>query len=366
MSRFAESLQVLADAGNFRSIPAESDAAVTDLSGNDYLGIGTDTELRERFWRETDARDLPLTSSASRLLAARQSEYTRFERVLGDLYGRPALLFNSGYHANSGIIPALTAPGSSMIIADKLSHASIIDGIRLSGVPYERFRHNDMAHLRRLIARHKGDFERIIVVTESVFSMDGDSAPLEELVDIKRATPGMMLYVDEAHAVGVCGPDGLGLTARMADIDITIGTLGKACASQGAFAVTSPTIRDWLINRARSFIFSTAIPPLNCAWSRFVFERIPAMNTERARLRSLAEILHSKLAPHAPTPIPVSHIQPLIVGSATRALELSGQLMTAGFKVLPIRTPTVPPGTERLRFSLSLDIEPQRLMQLPL
>lgn len=358
MNFYESTLDQLRHEANFRVIPPDSAGEATvDLSGNDYLAIAADAAMKNDFINSLGAEIPPLSASASRLLAAGQKEFEALEHTLADLYGAPALLFNSGYHANSGAIAAL-AKGRTLIVADKLVHASIIDGMMLSKAQFERFRHNDTTHLRKILDKRASEFDRVLIVCESVYSMDGDTAPLDEIIEAK--TPNSLLYVDEAHAFGVCGRDGLGLTADRPEVDITVGTLGKAAGSVGAFAICRRIeLRDYLINTARSLIFSTAIPPLNCAWSRYVVERIPSMDDRRKRLRELSCTLADILG----TPQP-SHIQPLIVGSSAAAIAMSDRLRRNGFKVLPIRTPTVPPGTERLRFSLSADLTPEQLKPL--
>ncbi len=358
MSYYTDKLQQLGQSHNLRAIPADSTGwQVVDLSGNDYLGIAADSQLQADFVNSMQGRLPSFGASASRLLAAGQKEFDALEALLAELYGAPVLLFNSGYHANSGAIAAL-ARERTLIVADKLVHASIIDGMRLSGAPFERFRHNDVEHLRKILDRKAKDFDRVLIVCESVYSMDGDIAPLEAIAEAK--TPNSLLYVDEAHAFGVMGKCGLGLTCDMPGVDITVGTLGKAAASVGAFIVCRPEgLREYLLNTARSFIFSTALPPVNCAWSRFVIERITGMDSRRRHLRELAQKLGRTLGIESPT-----HIQPYIVGSSARALALSARLLAGGYKVLPIRTPTVPPGTERLRFSLSAAIEASQLDDL--
>lgn len=353
--------------GNFRIIPTEDSGEVTDLSANDYLGIASDKSFRQEFLKRAIKEDIPLTSSASRLLSGHQREYHALESRLSELYGgREVLLLNSGYHANTGIIPAL-AEGKTLIVADRLSHASIIDGIVLSRVSFERYRHNDYEHLRNILERKAREFERIIIVTESVFSMDGDRSDINELVRVKREFPGVMLYVDEAHAFGVEGPEGLGLvnaSPGSEEVDVIIGTFGKAAASEGAFAAVSPGFRDIIVNRARSLIFSTALAPINVAWTHAVVNRMIGMDTERRHLRYLADMLCKIISSVTGVEGISSHIQPLIVGDATRAVAFSRRLNEEGFKVLPIRKPTVPQGTERLRFSLSAAIKEKELERL--
>lgn len=350
--------------GRFRTLPPDrSGKEVIDLASNDYMGLGAKSEsFLEEFH---DLYGYPsMTSSASRLLSLRQKDYERLEERLGRMYGRETLLFNSGYHANVGIVSALNIPGT-LFLADKLVHASMIDGLTMRRADYERWRHNDTAHLRRLIEKNLKDYDRIVVMAEAVYSMDGDMAPLQEFSDIKLEYPEVMLYIDEAHSFGVFGPEGRGLCVAEGveeEVDIIMGTLGKACASSGAFAAVSADMKDYLINSARSFIFSTAIPPACAAWSDFMISKLEKMDAERqrladmsARFRGFVERITGKENPSR------SQIVPLVVGDARRAVELSRKLESKGILALPIRKPTVPEGTERLRFSLSAALTDEEL-----
>ena len=349
-------LRRLSSEGNLRSIPADRmNSGMIDFSSNDYLGLATRNDLRQQFMQSETAVNALFTSSASRLLAATQLYYDQIETTLSTLYQRHALIFNSGYHANSGLIPAITDK-DTLIIADHLVHASIIDGIMLSKCNWARFRHNDINHLERILSTRRPDGENTLVIIESIYSMDGDTAPIEDLIEFKKRHPLITLYIDEAHALGVCGNQGLGLAASSScpeAWDVIIGTLGKAAASMGAFAIMSDRMRQVAVNRCRSLIFSTSLPPLNVAWSTLMINTITLMDSERAHLYELSQHLADGLSrltnrQHSP-----SHIQPLLIGDSHRAVELSHLLENDGLKVLPIRTPTVPPGTERLRISLS-------------
>lgn len=338
--------------GNLRVLPQDrrGSDSLTDFSSNDYLGLSSRPELQQEFLagHAHDSQWL-LGSGASRLLSASQNPYTSLENNIAGHYGhgREALIFNSGYHANTGVIAALCGCGAT-VVADKLAHASIIDGIRLAGKPFERFRHNDMEHLKRILAKISALGETPMIVAESVYSMDGDSPDIDALVALKKRY-NALLYLDEAHAIGVCGPGGLGLGYEHGeDIDITIGTFGKALASAGAYVVCSPTVRQWLVNSARSLIFSTALPPLTAMWNDFIFSHMLIMDSERQYLAQLGRRLADGLGNNV-----ASHIQPFMVGDAAKAVKLSQKLAQQGLIVLPIRRPTVPPGTERLRISLS-------------
>ena len=172
-----------------------------NLSSNDYLGLASRQDLRNEFIGQLQENDLLFSSSSSRLLTGNFPIYTELEELIADRFGREAaLLFNSGYHANTGVLPALTDK-QSLILADKLVHASIIDGILLSGTPYQRYRHNDYGHLKQLLTKYAHEYEQVIIVTESIFSMDGDVADLRSLVSLKKTYPNIWLYVDEAHAI---------------------------------------------------------------------------------------------------------------------------------------------------------------------
>ena len=276
------------------------------------------------------------------------------------------LLFNSGYHANIGILPAV-ANKQTLIVADKLVHASIIDGIRLSDAPFVRYRHNDYAHLHEILQKQHLNYERIIVVTESLFSMDGDFADLPQLVAFKRQFGNVMLYVDEAHGIGVYGEQGLGVAEQMnclPYIDFLVGTFGKALASMGAYVVCDQVIKDYLINTMRPLIFSTALPPFNVAWTEFLFEKRPHFQAKRQHLMQLSARLRQVVAEQLNMPmLSESHIVPLILGDNQRTVQTAQCLQQQGYYCLPIRPPTVPVGTSRIRLSLTADITHDELEQ---
>lgn len=358
MKDYGEILSGYEQEGRLRRLPAQDAASeVIDLSTNDYLGLAADPAFSEAFLRESDERRF--SSSASRLLASVQSPYASLEAYLSELYGKSTLLFNSGYHANTGAVSALSIPGTIML-CDKLVHASIIDGLTLSRNPYYRFRHNDVASLRKLLEKHHGDYERMIVVVESIYSMDGDIAPLREIVQLKRDFPTMLLYVDEAHALGVSGERGLGVAEELGlldDVDILVGTFGKALASSGAFVATTPVIREFLLNSARSFIFSTALAPVNVAFTHFMLRKMVDMQSARKHLLDISKRFAGGIADiTGEASLSESQIVPLMAGSNAKAVGWSQELRRQGVLALPIRRPTVAAGTERIRFSLNASL----------
>ena len=247
----------------------------------------------------------------------------------------------------------------TLILADKWVHASIIDGILLSGAPFQRYRHNDYEQLERLLRKNATDYETIIIVTESLFSMDGDVADLRRLIALKRAYPHILLYVDEAHAIGVRGKRGLGIaeeSGTLRDIDLLVGTFGKALASMGAFVVCNRFLHDVLVNRMRPLIFSTALPPLQVAWTSHIFRLLPRMEDRRTRLKKLSALVAQALQGQGGE-VSSSHIIPYIVHDSEACLRLADSLQRKGFYCLAIRPPTVPQGTSRLRLSLTADME---------
>lgn len=367
MNEIKTRLDALRNNGNLRTIRTDlSGKGLIDLSSNDYLGLAQMPSMVKRFLQNNSGHTTSMTSSASRLLAINQQSYINLEQFLGNLYGRSALLFNSGYHANSGIIPALCTK-QTLILCDKLVHASIIDGIILSRAKFVRYRHNDIDQLYNLVKSHREHYSDILIITESIFSMDGDICDLPKLVEIKKECPEVRLYVDEAHGFGVFGSKGLGLCEYyniINDIDIIIGTLGKAGASIGAFAITNAETKEYLINSARSFIFSTMLPPINCEWSQFMVRQIIDMAKEREHLKNISKQLNDFILSAGYASHSQSQIIPLIVGNAHTAVNISTHLLNMGYIALPIRTPTVPAGTERIRFSLNAGISSTVIMEL--
>lgn len=360
-----EYLAALAASSNLRTLPMlhhdgkwmEADGRrMLNLSSNDYLGLAADVNLRKDFLEQLTPETFLPTSSSARLLTGNFEVYDELETLLANVYGtESALVFNSGYHANTGILPAVCNE-QTLILADKLVHASLIDGIRLSAAKCIRFQHNDYAQLKRLLEKYHSDYKQIIIATESIFSMDGDMADLCRLVDFKKQYDHVRLYVDEAHGVGVRGKNGLGLAEELnciADIDFLVGTFGKALASVGAFVVCRKVVRDYLINRMRTFIFTTALPPVCIAWTLFVMKHLSGFSDRRLHLEQISKQVREAVFKKGITCTSASHIVPLLAGESALAMEQAGQLQRKGFYCLPVRPPTVPQGTSRIRFSLT-------------
>jgi len=325
---------------------------LVNLCSNDYLGLAADPRLRRAAAEAAEAEGAG--SGASRLVAGDLPIHGRLERALAAFEGtEAALLFNSGYHANAGVPPALVGREDALF-SDQLNHASILDGALLSRAELVRYRHADAGDLEAKLARSTA--RRKLVVTDAVFSMDGDAAPLRELADACQRH-GAMLYVDEAHATGVLGPGGAGLAEALgvADrVDVRMGTMGKALGSFGAWIGGERRLVDWLVNRARPFVFTTALPPAACGATLEALRIVREEPARRARVHALAARAKAGLARLGfELPGVVAPILPVVLGTEERAVAASRALRERGFFVRAIRPPTVPRGTSRLRVTLT-------------
>ena len=325
-----------------------------NLSSNDYLGIGHDKALVRDFIDSSRSEsDFYFSSSSSRLLTGSYMCFEEFEQYIGSLYNKKALYFNSGFDANSGVLQALGS-ADTLILADKKSHASIIDGMALSSGKTLRFKHNDVEHLKALIERYKDEYESIIIVTEALFSMDGDIAPLEKIAALKDVYDNIYIYVDEAHSFFVYG-QGLGLCYEkkvLSKIDFVLVTLGKGFGSAGAVLMCSDVCKDYLINTMRPFIFTTALPPVNILYSLFILKKSDIFAKRRDRLAQISTYIRSVIHSKGLNCPSNSHIIPIILGSNDNAIKAASLFEEHGFLAMPVRHPTVPVGQARLRLSL--------------
>ena len=323
-----------------------------NLSSNNYLGFADNKKITEEFLNYAQDK-YSFGSASARLLTGTLPVYKELEDLISNMFNKEkALLFNSGYHANVGINSSIADKGD-VIFSDKLNHASIIDGMQLSKGKFFRYPHNNMEALEKLLIRERKNFNNAIIVSESVFSMDGDIADIQKLVSLKEKY-NCLLILDEAHAFGVFGRNGLGVTEtlNLTDrVDLIIGTFGKAIGSMGAFATGNHILIDYLINKARSFIFSTALPPINIAFSKWIIEnKLPYTYEKRSNMLKLGQKAGSQ-----------SHIIPIIIGSNKDTIDTCEILFHNGYFTLPIRPPTVPEGTSRLRLSLTTEINEKEL-----
>ena len=361
MNRITEELEKLKQNNQFRTIPnieSKSDGRIIiegkeyiNFASNDYLGISTKKFLRDEFL----SQNVSLLSSASaRLLTGSSLEYKQLEKTVADIFNKEsALVFNTGYQANLGVISALTGKDDA-VFSDKLNHASIIDGMKLSGGDFFRYRHLDYDNLEKLLKEKRNKYKRAIIVSESIFSMDGDIADIDKLIKLKNQYD-CLLMIDEAHAFCAQGETLAGISYKK-DVDIITATFGKAVGSFGAFCVSSKNIIDFLINKARSFIFSTSIPPINIAWSNWLLtEKYDYIIAQKQKLKNISDSAHEILKEYNINTISNSHIIPILIGDNEKTIEVSEKLKSLGYYIPAIRPPTVPSGTSRLRISLTSD-----------
>lgn len=337
--------------------------SLTELSGvnlcsNDYLGLSRHAKLREAVAQAV--QEAPrVGATGSRLLSGHSAEWEELEREFAHFAGtEAALYFGSGYAANLGLLTALLGK-SDLVFSDALNHASLIDGIRLSGAQKVIYGHLDLNALEAALRQHVHVRGRKVIVTESVFSMDGDWAPIGKLLSLAERY-GAGLIVDEAHATGVHGPSGRGLVAATQAQDrvwAVVHTCGKALASVGALVCGSELLREHLVNHARTLIFSTAQPPYVARQIQAALRLALAMESERAALLERARRFAAGLrADGWDTAGSTTQIVPIIIGDNAEALDASERLQREGFATRAIRPPTVPEGTARLRLSLTCDI----------
>ncbi len=326
-----------------------------DLGSNDYLGLSADPRMKQAIREGLDSSSRP-ASSGSRLLSGHDEVWTAVENDFARWVGAEAgLYFTSGYAANIGLLSSILRPEDA-VFSDSANHASLIDGIRLAKCKRVIFPHLDLNALEaELRWTHSGSGVRFIVV-ESIFSMDGDRAPLQDLATL-AARYDAELIVDEAHATGVCGPQGRGRVAEAGlagRVFATVHTCGKALAAAGAFVCGSEPLRRFLINRARTFIFNTALPPYFAAQVAAGMRLAKTAETERTQVADLSVFLRNELQGNGfDTAGSESHIVPIVLGSNETALAFASQLQARGYGIRAIRPPTVPPGTARLRVSLT-------------
>lgn len=364
-----QKLADLSASGNYRSLRLThilssktisiDENSYLNLSTNDYLAL-SDANVQKEFVKGLNfSSEFILSNPSSRLMCGNSVDYTILEDKLARLFNKEAaLVLSSGFMVNSGVLPAITTK-KDLIIADKKVHASIIEGLKLSEAQYTRFKHNSVDHLKSILEKYSSSVSEIWVVVESIYSMDGDIAPLEEICELKKQY-NFKLYVDEAHAFGVRGEKGCGMLEELGLSDkaeIIVATLGKAAASCGGFLVCSSLYREFLVNKMRTLIFSTALAPINLKWSSYVVDIIEKSTEKRAHIECLRKIACEVLNKQFD-----SHIIPIKVGCNFKTLELVEKLKAEGYLTTAIRYPTVAKGDELIRVSLNASMTEQEIV----
>jgi 8-amino-7-oxononanoate synthase len=350
--RMAQRLDALRAKSQLRTLDTP---AGINLNSNDYLGLAADPRLKQAVL-DAVAQTTTVGSTGSRLLSGNAREWEEAESEFADFAGtEAALYFGSGYAANVGLLTSILKPGDT-VFSDARNHASLIDGIRLSGAAKVIYPHCDLSFLEDALRAHAGDSGSRLIVTETVFSMEGDIARIADLLRLARMY-GAALVLDEAHATGVLGPQGRGIAAQHArelEILAIVHTCGKALASAGAFVCGGNTLKEYLLNCARTFVFSTAMPPYFARQIQAALALARGEDAARAHLREIATLLREELSARGfDCGTSATHIVPVMLRSNEMALHVASELRRSGFAVRAIRPPTVPAGSARVRFSLT-------------
>lgn len=348
--------------GNFRELKhSQTFCKFIDINGklllnlgsNDYLGIATNKALRDEFLEISKNKDYFFGSGASRLVYTSNFEFDKLENYFEERFcGKKATIFNTGYCANLSCISALSS-SNTLFLCDKFIHASMIDALKISKANFKRYEHNDYEMLVKLIDKNYLKYEEIIILSEALFSMDGDSADLFKLCEIKKEYKKVKLYIDEAHSFFAQNEFGNAYSLDLyKDIDFLLFTFGKAVGSSGAVILSNKFYKDVFVNLARSLIFSTAIPSICVAWTNFVLSKDFSKNRENLKQNIAYLGLND------------THIQPFFTYKNDKTLELSKKLSQNGYFIPAIRPPSVPLNTSRLRISLRADIQKNELKRL--
>ncbi len=356
-------LDALSRRGRLRALET---ARGIDFTSNDYLGLATSRELSDAI-EAAIACGVPVGAGGSRLLRGNHTEHETLEREAAEFFGgETALFFGGGFIANTALLSTLPSRGD-LIVYDELIHASAHDGMRLSKADAAAVRHNDAQSCEDAIAawRASGGTGQPWIVVESLYSMDGDRAPITELADIADRHDAMLI-IDEAHATGVFGPDGRGLAADLEGREnvITLHTCGKALGAMGALVIGPRTMRDFLVNRGRAFIYATAPSPLMAAAVRAALDICKRQPERRERLHGLVAFAARELSAKTRFQPSGSQIQPLIIGSDAAAVSLATAMKKRGYDIRAIRPPTVPEGTSRLRLTITLNVDEGQIARL--
>ncbi|HET8871871.1 MAG TPA: 8-amino-7-oxononanoate synthase [Aquabacterium sp.] len=348
----------LASQGLRRQLPPPSDRWLADFSSNDYLGLSRHPDVLAAAHRAIDEHGLGATGS--RLLSGNLALYEAFEaRIAQDKQAESALILGSGYQTNATVLAALMNPkvlgDDPLVFTDRLNHASLHHAFKVAGIRQIRFRHADLDHVRELLDKHANSSQPKFIVAETVFGMDGDVIDVSALMQLAREHQAFV-YLDEAHATGVMGVQGYGLTANPGcHADLAMGTFSKALGGSGAYVACSQAVKEYLLNTCTGFIYSTALSPVVVAAMHKAWELLPALEAERQRLMQTADGLRARLqlmgfdTGHSST-----HILPIILGDEARTLHARDKLQQAGINVSAVRPPTVPPHTARLRLALNI------------
>lgn len=350
--KIKEELLKLKKENNFRVLIEKNNKKI-NFSSNDYLGIAENKKLLEEFYLKYKPK---LSSSSSRLISGSYKEVIELEKRAEEIYKKPCIVFNSGFDANSSIIETFYGE-NSLIITDRLNHASIYDGIVNSKAKFVRYKHLDMNNLEEILKKYSEKFFDILVIAETIYSMNGDITPLNKIVELKKKY-NFSLMIDEAHSYGVFGY-GMAYNLNLVkDIDFLVIPLGKDGGSVGAFVFCDEIMKEYIINKNRKFIFTTALPPINNMWNLFILNKMKNeyFNEKRKKLFERINFALKKLKEYGIETNSTTHIISIVIGDNRKIIKIEKNLKEKGYFVYGVKEPTVPKNSARFRISLNSEM----------
>ena len=355
----AQELEGLKKQSNYRELKVAGDSYILDFSSNDYLNLDSDKNFKKKFTDSLDLDNISFGSCGSRLLGGNHREIRDFEDEIDEVFKKKSLVFGSGYDANTTVIETFYSKGD-IIFTDRYNHASIYDGLINSGVKIVRYKHLDYIDLEKKLEKYRNTCKRSLIITESIYSMDGDIVDLDRVVSLKNRYDSQ-LYLDEAHSYGILGYGQAYTRSLVKDIDFIMLGLGKGGSSNGGILVLDDVARSYIINRGRKFIYTTAPSPIQTSWNRYVFKNMPSLKYKREKLNLLKELFYKKLKEKNIETISTEQIISIVIGDNKRCIGLSQTLRKEGYLVYPIKEPTVPKGTARIRLTLTADMGVEKI-----
>ncbi|MGL5655852.1 MAG: aminotransferase class I/II-fold pyridoxal phosphate-dependent enzyme [Fusobacteriaceae bacterium] len=359
IERFAKELDEIRKEKRFREVKV-IDKNLINLSSNDYIFIGSDAKVREDFYKEYGGLNLPFSSSSSRLISGTFKGIEELELELYKIYGKESLVFNSGFDANSCFIETVCSK-DTLIITDRLNHASIYKGILDSKIKFVTYEHLNMEHLKKLLIKYSEKYSEILVITETIYSMDGDYCNLKKLIELKKKYK-FNLMIDEAHSYGVYGYGMVYAHKLLEEVDHIVIPLGKGGGSIGAYILTDKITRDYLINKGKKFIYTTALPPINIAWNLFILKNMNKFSDNIKKLHRLKYFTLKNLREKGIKTSSKTHIISIVIPEIEKLEKIVEEAKAKGFFIYPVKEPTVPKGTSRIRIGLNSSIEKSEIL----
>lgn len=359
IKRFEKELDEIRKEKRFRELKV-IDGKLINLSSNDYICVGSDIKIREDFYKEYGGVALPFSSSSSRLISGTFKEIEELELELYKIYGKESLVFNSGFDANSCFIETICSK-DTLILTDRLNHASIYKGIIDSKTRFVTYEHLNMDHLEKLLIKYSEKYDEILVITETIYSMDGDYCNLKRLVELKKKY-GFSIMIDEAHSYGVYGYGMVYGHKLLEEIEHIVIPLGKGGGSLGAYLLTNKVTKDYLINKGKKFIYTTALPPINIAWNLFVLKNMNKFKDNIKRLHSLKYFTLKKMREKGIKTSSKTQIISIVIPEIEKLEKIVEEAKKKGFFIYPVKEPTVPKGTSRIRIGLNSGIEKSEIL----